>query len=95
MVEKELDAMISRRDEKRRKKSEGERLEAELWIHSCRAYAKSKQEQAWWERLRYHEAQVKCLSVTIEVLITGHRREVARYEALLGISTNGHHEKGD
>jgi hypothetical protein len=37
IVEKELDAMIRRRDERRRQ-SEGERRESELWMEMVKAY---------------------------------------------------------
>ena len=46
MVEAELDAMIRRRDEKRRR-DEGERPEEALWLESERKYA-ARRREGWW-----------------------------------------------
>ncbi len=88
LVEKELDTFISRRDEKRRQ-TEGERDEEALWMASVRRYEALKRTQTLWERLRFHEGQMRRHTRTYELIIAGHRREVERCEAMLGIDTKG------
>jgi len=84
-VEKDLDAMIRRRDDQRRD-TEGERAEEELWAESCRAHdAKREQERraAW---CRYHEDQVIRHRSTLEALIGHHRAEAAKYAEIIEAS---------
>ena len=76
---------IERRDDKRRQ-SQGERLEQELWMETVKAYNERQRERMLWERLRYHEALVRAHSATFKLLIGHHRGEVARLERLLGIN---------
>jgi hypothetical protein len=85
MAEATIDAFISRRDERRRT-TEGERLEEELWMPSERAYFEQLEEQKRLERLEYHEGQARRLSNTLEALVAHHLAEAARYR-------NGHHEE--
>jgi hypothetical protein len=85
MVEKELDAMIRRRDERRRIE-EGDRAAEEMYEESCRRYAQRQREGLLWERLRFHEQLIVAHSRTFELLIGRHRSEVERLERLLGIT---------
>lgn len=85
VAEAQIDAFISRRDEKRRR-DEGDRDEEALWMASVRRYEALKRTQTLWERLRFHEGQMRRHTRTYELIIAGHRREVERCEALLGIS---------
>jgi hypothetical protein len=80
-----LTRFIERRDDKRRQ-SQGERLEQELWMETVKAYNERQRERMLWERLRYHEALVRAHSATFKLLIGRHRSEVARLEGLLGIN---------
>jgi hypothetical protein len=54
MVEKELDALIRRRDEKRRL-TEGERLEEEMYAESVRRFHERQREENRWEWVRYFD----------------------------------------
>ena len=78
MVEAELDAMIRRRDEKRRQ-TEGERLEEALWAESVRAYNARVGEDKRQARLEYHEGQARRLSSTLEALVAYHEAEAEKY----------------
>ena len=88
MVEAELDAMIRRRDEKRREE-EGERLVEELWMPSERAYDERRRRQiqaAWYG---WHCDQAERHRRTLEALIAHHEGEAEKL-----LEENGH-EKGD
>jgi hypothetical protein len=80
-----LTRFIERRDERRRQ-SEGERLEQQLWMETVKAYNERERESILWERLRYHEALVRAHSATFDLLIGRHKSEVERLERLLGIN---------
>jgi len=58
MVEAELDAMIRRRDTERRK-SEGERLEHELYAESERRHFERESRRLRWEWVHHFEAQAE------------------------------------
>ncbi len=95
-VETELDGFIASRDRKRRKE-EGERPAEELYLENTRRYQERQLRREWWEHLRYHEAQIRRLSDTLEALVARHRTEAERYAALLGVEpidetakVNGH-----
>jgi len=81
-VEGELDALIRRRDEKRRAE-EGDRLTEELWMPSERAYFARLEEQKRQARLEFHEAHAARLRSTMGSLISYHEGEAAKYR-------NGH-----
>jgi hypothetical protein len=58
MVEAELDRMIERRDEKRRR-TEGERREEDLWVETARRFnerARAERRAQWAE---YHECMCR------------------------------------
>jgi hypothetical protein len=83
MVEAELDAMIRRRDEKRRQ-SEGERLEEELWQESERKHVARRREEnriAWCAYYRNIAgalyARAEEYIVRAEKLENGARKETA------------------
>jgi hypothetical protein len=84
-VEGELDAMIRRRDERRRQTA-GERLTEELWMPSERAYFARLEDQKRQERLEFHEAHATRLRNTLEGLISYHEAEAEKYRE------NGHQE---
>jgi hypothetical protein len=65
MVEKELDAMIRRRDAERRK-SEGERAEEALWRASERRYFAKRREQNRWEWVRFYDRMAASLRTRAE-----------------------------
>jgi hypothetical protein len=95
-VEGELDAMIRRRDEKRRR-DEGERVAEGPYMVSTRRQAERQQLRLWWEWLRYHERMIRSHTANFEALISRHRIEAERYAALLGVEAidettkvNGH-----
>jgi hypothetical protein len=80
-----LTRFIERRDDKRRQ-SQGERLEHDLWMKTVKAYNAREERGLLWERLRYHESLIQSHSTTFELLIGRHRSEVERLERLLGIN---------
>ena len=82
-VEHELDALIRRRDEKRRADEEGQRV-VELWMPSERAYFARLEEQKRAERREFHEAHATRLRNTLEGLISYHEAEAEKYRE------NGH-----
>ena len=87
-VEKELDLLITRRDEKRRAE-EGERRAEEMWAESERRYTQQRQEEnraAWCE---YHEDQAARMSAVLEALIGHHNAQAQKYRE------NGHHQEED
>jgi hypothetical protein len=103
-VEAGLDAFIAKRD-KQRRQSEGERAREVLYSEGCRRYEEKERRRVLWEWLRFHEAQIRRHTATLEALISRHRREAERYAELLGVeevideSTNGNgyangHKKG-
>jgi hypothetical protein len=53
-VETDLSRLIERRHDER-VKSEGERLEEELWMESARRYHERQREQNRWEWVRYFD----------------------------------------
>jgi hypothetical protein len=76
-VEAELDAMIRRRDEKRREE-EGQRRVEELWMPSERAYFERLEEQKRAERREFHEARAARLRNTLEELIARHEEQARK-----------------
>ena len=85
MVEAELDAMIRRRDEKRRAK-EGEHPAEALWQEGCRRHEEKEYRGSLWERLRFHEQMVRNHTTNFEAIVGRHRKEAARYADLLGLT---------
>jgi hypothetical protein len=92
MVEAELDAMIRRQDERRRQ-SEGERAAEALWVESVRRYNARCGEEERLERLEYHEGQIRRLSIPLEALIARHEAEAEKYRENGHTDENG--TKGD
>jgi hypothetical protein len=102
-VEGELDSFIAKRD-KQRRREEGDRPAHEIYADSVRLYHDKRELQRAWEWLRYHEAQIRRLSDTLEAIISRHRKEAARYAELLGVEPakldetakrNGHKKRGE
>jgi hypothetical protein len=81
-VETDLDRLIERRDTERRK-SEGERLEEELWAESVRRY-NARQDAD--HRLAWHEYEMRLYHIHSGLAA----EHLARAEEL---EANGHHEK--
>jgi hypothetical protein len=77
-VESELDAMIRRRDEKRRQ-TEGERLEEELYEPSVRAWRERQDAEKRTARFEYHRGQADRLRRTMGELIARHEAAAERY----------------
>jgi hypothetical protein len=86
-VEKELDLMIRRRDDKR-VESEGERAAEELWAESERRHAEQRREKNRAAWAAYHRLQAERHRATLEALIGHHQAEAAKYT-----ENNGHHEE--
>jgi hypothetical protein len=84
-VESELDSLIRRRDEKRRDE-EGHRPSEEMYEESCRVFAAQRQQNLAWEWLRYHVQRQRAHRHTFALLDAMHASEIAKYEALLGIT---------
>jgi hypothetical protein len=82
-----------------------EREREELYMQSVRqspsapSFAGQKQsherqrQQAWWERLRYHERMIRVHTATSEVIIARHEEDAARCRHALGLEENGHNSK--
>ena len=77
MVEKELDALITRRDDKRRQ-TEGERLEEELYEPSVRMWRERREAARRAEWCEYHQDQAARHRATLEALAAYHESEAAR-----------------
>jgi len=71
-VEKELNLLITRRDEKRRAE-EGERAAEELWQASARIHEAKQQREKLEAWRRYHEDQAASHRRTLEALIAKHK----------------------
>jgi hypothetical protein len=84
MVEAELDSFVARRDKERRR-GEGERAPEEIWQESVRTLNAKRQEALCWEWLRFHSRQLRNHETTSALITAHHRREIAKYEELLGL----------
>jgi hypothetical protein len=86
-VEAELNALITRRDDKRRE-TEGERAAEAMWAESERRHAEQRRaanRSAW---ASFHRAQAERHRATLTDLIAHHQAEAAKYA-----ENNGHHEE--
>jgi len=93
-VEAELDAMIRRADERRRL-SEGERAEDELWQESAERYNAKRQAELVFAWVSYHEEAACRALANGEAIAARHRAQI---EALLGPghnTENGNGHKGE
>lgn len=82
MVEKEIDAFISKRHNDRIA-TEGERQAEEMWSVSERAYFARRDEEQCLERLlAYHEGQAERLSGVLHALVSHHQAEADKYRQL-------------
>ena len=85
-VEKELNLLISRRDEKRRAE-EGERQAEEMWAESEQRYTEQRREAMRLEWRDYHRAAAERARRTLETL-------VAEHEAAARVLESGEGEGG-
>ena len=76
-VERELDAMIRRRDAHRRQ-TEGERLEEELYEPSVRAWRARQEAEKRSARFEYHRGQADRLRRTMGELVAYHEAAAQR-----------------
>jgi Lon protease-like protein len=72
-----LTRFIERRDDKRRQ-TEGERLEDDLWMETVKAYNERERRQIRAEWRDYHESQAERHRRTLEALITHHEGEAQK-----------------
>lgn len=86
-VEAELDHMIRRADERRRL-TEGERREEELWRESERQYQAKRQAELIFEWLAFYERQAQVAIANGERIAAENRAKAAKL-----LETNGHHEE--
>jgi hypothetical protein len=77
-TEKELDQLITRRDEKRQQ-TEGERLEEELYEPSVRAWHLRQEAEKRSARFEYHRGQAERLRRTLGELVAYHESAAERY----------------
>ncbi len=89
-TEKELDNLIGRRDQQRRR-DEGERDREALWVESVQTFNARQQQDLAWEWLRYHVARQRAHRRTFALLDAHHEQEIRRYSEMLGIN----YDKGD
>jgi len=78
-VDAEIDAFISRRDQKRRRE-EGERQEEMAWVESTRKHNAARDAElrdAWSE---YHKEQAERHRAVLESLIEHHEQQAERYQ---------------
>jgi hypothetical protein len=73
----DIDRFIERRDEKRRQ-SEGERLEQELWMKTVKAYNERERRQIRAQWYGWHCDQVERHRRTLAALIAHHEGEAQR-----------------
>jgi hypothetical protein len=85
-VEKEVDLMIRRRDDKRRE-TEGERRVRELWAESEARHADKRREENRLAWCTFHEDQAARHRAVLEALIGHHQAAAEKYRE------NGHHEE--
>ena len=71
------------------REAEGERARHEMYEGSCRRHAKAQQLSLAWEWLRYYQGMLRSHQTTAAILTTHHRREIEKYEAMLGINHKG------
>src|SRR5215218_11014410 len=93
-VEAELDHMIRRADERRRL-SEGERREEELWRESERRYQAKRQAELVFAWVAYHEEAAERALANGGAIAARHRAQI---EALVGPghnTENGNGHKGE
>ena len=77
-VEKELDHLITRRDEKRRE-TEGHRPSEELWAQSVRAWRDRQEAEKRADRFECHRGQADRLRRTMGELVAYHEAAAERY----------------
>ena len=90
-VEAELDYMIRRADERRRL-SEGERAEHEVWHESERKYEAKREAELVFAWVSYHEEAAQRALANGEAIAARHR---AKIEALLGPGQSGNGHTGE
>jgi hypothetical protein len=76
-AEAQLERFISQRHEKRRQ-TEGERLEQELWMNTAKAYNDRERRQIRAEWRDYHEGQAERHRRTLAALIAHHEGEAQK-----------------
>ena len=81
-AERDLDAMITRRDLQRRE-SEGERRERELWAETVAQYNARRQRELARQWLEYHVARRRTHRRTFALLDAHHTAEIGRYARML------------
>jgi hypothetical protein len=89
-VESDLDAYITRAD-KRRRKLEGERPKEESYMPGLRRLDDARRKENAWAWLRHHQRQLDSHTRTAALLTAHHEQEIAKYEAMLGIT----YDEGD
>jgi hypothetical protein len=72
-----LTRFIERRDDKRRQ-TEGERLEDDLWMETVKAYNERERRQIRAEWRNYHESQAERHRRTLAALIAHHEGEAQK-----------------
>ena len=81
MVEKELDAFITRRADKTPDPDTTEASYAE----SVRRYREKERREHLWQRLRFHERMLEAHTATFMEILAKHRAGRAQCEEMLGI----------
>ncbi len=87
-VEAEIDAMISRRHDKR-VLDEGERDEEAAWAASVRRHSATNAQALLEDQLRHAQAMHRAHTKTFGLLLEKWVREIDRCEELLGINRRG------
>ncbi len=77
-VEAELDAMIRRRDDKRRE-TEGESRERELWAETEARHAEKRREQNRASWAAFHRRQAERHRATLTDLVVFHEAQAEKY----------------
>jgi hypothetical protein len=91
-VEAELDHMIRRADERRRL-SEGERAEHELWHESERQYEAKRQAELVFAWCEFYERQAQAALANGERIAAANRAKAARLLGGQNGHPNGHHHE--
>jgi len=86
-LEKELDLLVTRRNDQRRE-AEGHRPSEEMYEESCRRHAEQRREANHAAWAAYHRGQAARHRATLEALIGHHQAEAQKYR-----ENNRHHEE--
>jgi hypothetical protein len=87
-VDAEIDAFISRQDQKRRRE-EGERQEEMAWMESTRKHNAARDAELRAEWSEYHQEQAERLRANLAVLVAHHEEQAQKLGAPVSLEAGG------